>query len=359
MARAQADAAEVAKDSARQVAEAQAEAARAVRDASREIIEAEERVRDTRKDVAQDTRDANDSVMGSWGKLRGDAQLTSEELLRQLERQVKDQEQWRANLVSLAGRVPPEMLDELAKLGPGAAGIVATAAQMSDAELAKLIGLYGRSGKSAGDEFAKNLDEAQDVLRVIGYRHGQQVADKVREAMDNGRIGVFEAARRIGLEIDRGIMGDRVVTIRTEAQEFAARISQQADGGILDGRGVKYFADGDEHHVAQISSAGPIRMWAEPETGGEAYIPLAMSKRARSEDILSQVAERFGGRFYRTMPVSRTPVSVGGGGGGMYRTAPVYNITVHGGLDSGPEIGRQVVGAIQEFERRSGDGWRR
>ncbi|MGP4092924.1 hypothetical protein [Nonomuraea sp. KM90] len=359
VAEAQADAAEVAKDSARTVAEAQAEAARAVRDASREIADAERAVRDTRQEVARDTRDANDSVLESWAKLRGDAQLTSDELLRQLEKQVKDQENWRANLVHLAGRVPPEMLDELAKLGPGAAGVVATAAQMSDAELAKLIGLYGRSGKESGEQFAKNLDEADDVLRQIGYRHGQAVADKVREAMDNGRVGVFEAARRIGLSIDEGIMGDRVITIRTELQEHGARASWQADGGILTyaNGGIRYFAGGAENHVAQIASPGTIRIWNEPETHGEAYIPLAMSKRGRSEDILSEVAERFGGRFYKTMPISRTPVSAGGGG--VYRPAPVYNVTVHGGLDSGPEIGRRVVGAIQEYERRSGAAWRR
>jgi hypothetical protein len=35
-------------------------------------------------------------------------------------------------------------------------------------------------------------------------------------------------------------------------------------------------------------------MWAEPETGGEAYIPLAMSKRGRSTSLLQQVGSMFG-----------------------------------------------------------------
>jgi TP901 family phage tail tape measure protein len=34
--------------------------------------------------------------------------------------------------------------------------------------------------------------------------------------------------------------------------------------------------------------------WAEPETGGEAFIPLARSKRPRSLSIMSDVADRFG-----------------------------------------------------------------
>lgn len=64
-----------------------------------------------------------------------------------------------------------------------------------------------------------------------------------------------------------------------------------ADGGI-----VEYYAQGGvrENHVAQIAKAGTWRVWAEDETGGEAYIPLAKSKRKRSEAILAEVADRFG-----------------------------------------------------------------
>lgn len=65
---------------------------------------------------------------------------------------------------------------------------------------------------------------------------------------------------------------------------------KKADGGV------DTYANGGvrENHVAQIAPAGAMRLWAEPETGGEAYIPLAKSKRARSEAILADVAQRFG-----------------------------------------------------------------
>jgi cell wall-associated NlpC family hydrolase len=49
-----------------------------------------------------------------------------------------------------------------------------------------------------------------------------------------------------------------------------------------------------ESHVAQIADASQIRVWAEPETQGEAYIPLAPGKRSRSTQILSAVARTFG-----------------------------------------------------------------
>ena len=54
-----------------------------------------------------------------------------------------------------------------------------------------------------------------------------------------------------------------------------------------------------EQHRAQIADASTLRVWAEPETGGEAYIPLAASKRASSTEILAMVARKFGMRLTR------------------------------------------------------------
>lgn len=68
----------------------------------------------------------------------------------------------------------------------------------------------------------------------------------------------------------------------------------QANGSVLD-----YYADGGMHenHVAQIAPAGgTIRMWAEPETWGESYIPLAPSKRGRSRKIAEETVRRLGGK---------------------------------------------------------------
>lgn len=70
--------------------------------------------------------------------------------------------------------------------------------------------------------------------------------------------------------------------------------SASANGNIID-----FYADGGmrrENHVAQIAKAGTWRVWAEDETGGEAYIPLAASKRARSRRIAEETVRRLGGR---------------------------------------------------------------
>jgi hypothetical protein len=88
-----------------------------------------------------------------------------------------------------------------------------------------------------------------------------------------------------------------------------------ADGAIWNSSGFKAFANGGfnmpsiksfarggtENHVAQIArGAWPVRIWAEKETGGEAYIPLSKSKRPRSLSILEEVAKMFGMGLFKT-----------------------------------------------------------
>jgi len=114
--------------------------------------------------------------------------------------------------------------------------------------------------------------------------------------------GASERAVQIALN---SLTMTRSVAIRvaydyTNAGDPTARAGQRvigsANGNILNGRGIKQFANGGiENHVAQITKpGGPIRVWAEEETRGEAYVPYAMSKRPRSVKILAQVAKDFG-----------------------------------------------------------------
>lgn len=147
--------------------------------------------------------------------------------------------------------------------------------------------------------------EAISMLRFLGFTveklpDGQfKVTAQTANAQAN--IAAVQAAR------DR--LSDRTITITTqrinttthivntvtgESRPLRKRVpGHYADGGI----NVKSFADGGtENHVAEIAQP-TLRMWAEPETGGEAYIPLAKAKRERSTAILGQVAEKFGYRL--------------------------------------------------------------
>lgn len=94
------------------------------------------------------------------------------------------------------------------------------------------------------------------------------------------------AIARLPRNTQMNIKADGIISLKE-----LAGFSAQADGGIL-----QAYASGGvrENHVAQIAQAGTYRLWAEDETGGEAYIPLAPSKRRRSMAIWRKTGQMLG-----------------------------------------------------------------
>ena len=91
-------------------------------------------------------------------------------------------------------------------------------------------------------------------------------------------------------------------------------IRQYADGGIA---ALESYANGKTPDQALIQKAMPgpgLVQWAEPETGGEAYIPLGKNKRARSQSILATVADMFG---LVVLPKDSVPEGVSGWAGAL------------------------------------------
>ena len=119
---------------------------------------------------------------------------------------------------------------------------------------------------------------------------------------------------------------------------------ENANGNILrfaGSRTVKAFANGGiENHVAQIQRAGgPVRIWAEPETKAEAYIPYAQAKRPRSLRILGQVARDFGYNLTKS-----TEYANGGIGGTTAQTSSHNTASVH--------IGQLITTDLEEAVRK-------
>lgn len=138
---------------------------------------------------------------------------------------------------------------------------------------------------------------------------------KIKNAFANAGRWLVNAGRRIieglinGIKSMAGAVGRAITSVLPAGVRgfvsFASggvaladgAVARFASGGARTGRGVRSLNRapvGRERHVAQIARAGEWRLWAEPETGGEAYIPLARSKRSRSTAILADVARRFG-----------------------------------------------------------------
>ncbi|MEU6755979.1 hypothetical protein [Streptomyces sp. NPDC046685] len=150
---------------------------------------------------------------------------------------------------------------------------------------------------------------ARDALTELGYKINDVPGSKnvTVTAPTGGAIGnLNDLQDRIdslrGKTVHITVSYDGV---NSDGSAHIAGMGRWADGGILRfaqggihrGAGrLQSFAQGSERHIAQIARPGEWRLWAEPETGGEAYIPLAPGKRKRSQQILDRVAEMFGGR---------------------------------------------------------------
>ncbi|MEE1764422.1 hypothetical protein [Streptomyces sp. SP18BB07] len=166
--------------------------------------------------------------------------------------------------------------------------------------------------KVAGLPKGKSIDvkaptkTAQQALKDLGYKI-TNVDGK------NGKTVRITAPNKTPLanvqaiqDKINGLTGTTVhVTVKYSESGKPSVVRTHADGGIVHYANggiraatnrVKTFAAGAERHIAQIGKPGEIRIWNEPETQGEAYLPLAPSKRKRSKAILERVAEMFGGQ---------------------------------------------------------------
>jgi len=150
--------------------------------------------------------------------------------------------------------------------------------------------------------------DAIRALKALGFQVHQVPGSKqVTITIPTG--GPASAISAIQGYIDR--LHGKTITLTTEhrtvytgkggrgpnAQANGSVLSFYADGGLRSNQrgGARSFARGAENHVAQFAPAGSWRMWAEPETGGEAYIPLSPAKRPRSRAIAEETIRRLGG----------------------------------------------------------------
>lgn len=127
--------------------------------------------------------------------------------------------------------------------------------------------------------------------------------------------GAVRAAGDVGslLGLLNNLPSSRTVTIRTRSIEerivrtqttavTGGHATTNADGGYYPHGMFPSYADGklpDQAMIAPGRGRGLVQ-WAEAETLGEAFIPLAPGKRGRSTEILAQVADSFGLQLVRS-----------------------------------------------------------
>jgi len=165
-------------------------------------------------------------------------------------------------------------------------------------------------------DFGLNADEAANladkILKIPSKAETEAIVNTVgaKNAISDlqGRLATFIRSRYV---VD---VGGNVRGLTEHAYGGIDYVRHMADGGIMSNAGQQ----------AQIRRAGDLTVWAEQETGGEAYVPFALDRRARSESIMQTVAGIFGGTY---IPAGARTMAVGGiDGGGSTGTGKTINL---------------------------------
>lgn len=226
-----------------------------------------------------------DSVQTKQEKLRRGTELTNEEMREQ-------------------ARLSNEIFGNTRRSGGGSFGFDILGLNAYSEALDKLPKEVITDVEAHGAEASRESIEA--LAEAYGLTPEQVETELAAQDLASGKLKIVDG------ELTR-IDGKRA-TVRVDATTVAARaairglydfantlpfINIPVRPGVSSAAGniVDFYADGGvrESHVAQIAPAGAMRVWAEPETGGEAYIPFAASKRKRSQEIAMETVRRLGG----------------------------------------------------------------
>lgn len=189
----------------------------------------------------------------------------------------------------------------------------------SDAEEAarKQFDLTGNT-----DEYRRALEDSRQILidraTQLGYNSDQaaELADQILRIPSDTEWELIAQTEKARSQISQFVADASAKTITIGVTTYSKTGDglsvqvqgmnrfAQADGGFYPG--LQFFAGGGvrEDHRAQMVRAGAWRVFAEPETGGESYIPHAQSKRTTAVPVLRQTAGLMG---YDLVPKGQAP----------------------------------------------------
>lgn len=309
--------------------------------------------------LATEQEEAAERQKVSLEELADDYELTADRIIKELEKQLDAQRNWQENMITLAGRVPPAVLDELARLGPEGAPLVQALVDASDEEMLRFIELMGQRGAQGGEGFAVTLAASGPKLAAIAEELGADTAMQIAAAMAANGTTLEEEAERLGIRVVEkfGPTLDGIPDIHIEVDENSLNTAEQELSNVARGRtstvtvnvqpgaiprfgvsvlnregGVYTHAQDGLLREAQVfAPVAPARYaFAEPATGGEAFIPR-FGDRERSLAIADAAAQWHGGRVVDMLggPFQwrgQRPSVTGGDGAASSTVNTTYNV---------------------------------
>lgn len=234
--------------------------------------------------------------------------------------------------------VPPEVLTQFAALGidPSVDAVMA------------LQRKYNLTPEQVSTIMTA-LDIASPKIQTVLYRmaglNRTSASPKISVATAQAYAAIAGVQRQI-----KNVKG-KTVAIHIQSIYGGGRTTADADGSIR-----RYFADGGiaggEDHRAAIYKPTPknaVRFFAEEETGGEAYIPLANDhRRPRALAIWEETGRLLGAKVFADGAIARyaTPAQHFATGG-MASSGPASTVPSGSAFASQAAFGKQVADLAQ------------
>lgn len=230
-----------------------------------------------------------------WQDFYDGKSVTVEEYLAELQQQVATQQQWEADLLTLAGRgVGQGALDMLRSEGVELAPMVHELASGSDEQLSRLSELAAQGGDDATSAFADKLVSGAPVLQAAGDQLGKAAVDAIVARLMDGQTTLQQIVDEYGL-IVAGMGPDLT------AQDYSA------SGGLGLGTATQSWAGVNPDSFRGGGRGGTFRTGAAPS--GSSYPRLPSS----SSPLVAAAAAAAAGPLVVTVPLnteSRTDASL-------------------------------------------------
>lgn len=150
-----------------------------------------EKVAEAYETMYEDLSETITNQMNLFDEFNGKAELSTQELLTNMQSQIDGITAWSDNLQELADRgINQGLLQSLADMGPEGAGYVATFVQMTDEELQKANELF--------EESLTIPDEAVEKVAEAYVTAGEMAAQGYKEGIKEGAKEAAEASREMG-----------------------------------------------------------------------------------------------------------------------------------------------------------------
>ncbi|MFE6186498.1 phage tail tape measure protein [Streptomyces sp. NPDC056465] len=281
------------------------------------------------KDMAADLRALADASKATLGDFTG-----------QLKVAIADQKTFEKNLATLAASGYGDLAKLLAEQGDADAELLAGQA-VKDKKKAKAA---NDAAKSAG--VLVRDEDLPDLVAIIA-------------AVKSSKVGLHEVAAATGLGEDviielANLAHDRIKSaLGSKGTKFFADLSRA-------NKGLSYLQGGILTPGLYATSNGLVR-FAEPQTQGEAFIPLGAGQRSSATAVLHDVAQRFGYRL--TSATAEPPRLVAAHPEGQTKVVVVREqpaaligsmpVTVSGRPDTNvaAEVGSEIMRRLRNAQR--------